>query len=449
MFRNSQCRAKNQSVRQVPVPHRHFTESEDLFDRAKRSIPGGVNSPVRAFRAVGRSPVFIDQAAGSNIADADGNTYTDYVGSWGPMILGHAHPVVIDAIKRAAGRGTSFGAPTDSEIDLAEEVKAAFPSIELVRMVSSGTEATMSAIRLARGHTGRDRIVKFEGCYHGHTDSLLVKAGSGLTTFGPPNSAGVPAGVARDTIVLPYNDTSAVQDAFERQGDQIACIIVEPVAGNMGCVPPRPGFLETLRRVADQHGSLLIFDEVISGFRVAYGGAQEVYGIKADITCLGKIIGGGLPVGAFGGRADVMEKIAPLGQVYQAGTLSGNPLAMAAGLATLRCLKEFSPYAELEQRGSRLEDGLRQVAAAAGVVWTVNRVGSILTAFFNPGPVTDWTSAKGSDTEAYARFFGAMLEQGFYLAPSQFECAFLSIEHTDEVINRTIEAAALALKRAR
>ena len=427
------------------MPERHFTESENLFDRAKRSIPGGVNSPVRAFRAVGRSPLFIEQGAGSNIADADGNTYTDYVGSWGPMILGHAFPVVIEAITSAARRGTSFGAPTEAEIELAEEVKAAIPSIELVRMVSSGTEATMSAIRLARGYTGRDRIVKFEGCYHGHTDSLLVKAGSGLATFGTPDSAGVPSGVARDTIVLPYNDDAAVREAFSQEGDQISCIIVEPVAGNMGCVPPRQGFLETLRQVADQHGALLIFDEVISGFRVAFGGAQQVYGVKPDLTCLGKIIGGGLPVGAFGGRADVMEKIAPLGSVYQAGTLSGNPLAMAAGLATLRCLKEFSPYAELEQRGSRLEDGLRQVAAAAGVVWTVNRVGSILTVFFNPGPVTDWTSAKQSDTEAYARFFGAMLEQGVYLAPSQFECAFLSIEHTDEVIDKTLDAAASAL----
>jgi glutamate-1-semialdehyde 2,1-aminomutase len=412
-----------------------------------QSIPGGVNSPVRAFRAVGRSPLFIEQAAGSNVADADGNTYTDYVGSWGPMILGHAHPVVIDALNKAASRGTSFGAPTEAEIELAEEVKAAFPSIDLVRMVSSGTEATMSAIRVARGFTGRDRIIKFEGCYHGHTDSLLVKAGSGLATFGTPDSAGVPAGVARDTIVLPYNDAAAVADSFKQQGDQIACIIVEPVAGNMGCVPPRPGFLEALRQVADRYGSLLIFDEVISGFRVAFGGAQELYGIKPDLTCLGKIIGGGLPVGAFGGRADVMEKIAPLGPVYQAGTLSGNPLAMAAGLATLRCLREFSPYAELERRGRKLEEGLRQAAAAAGVTCTLNRVGSILTAFFSPGPVFDWPSAKQSDTGAYARFFGAMLEQGIYLAPSQFECAFLSIEHTDEVIERTAQAANLAMRQ--
>lgn len=426
---------------------RHFSVSELLFERASKSIPGGVNSPVRAFRAVGRSPLFIEQAAGSNVADADGNTYTDYVGSWGPMILGHAHPIVIDALTKAASRGTSFGAPTEAEIELAEEVKAAFPSIDLVRMVSSGTEATMSAIRLARGFTGRDRIIKFEGCYHGHTDSLLVKAGSGLATFGTPDSAGVPAGVARDTIVLPYNDAAAVADSFKQQGDQIACIIVEPVAGNMGCVPPRPGFLETLRSVADQYASLLIFDEVISGFRVAFGGAQELYGIKPDLTCLGKIIGGGLPVGAFGGRADVMETIAPLGPVYQAGTLSGNPLAMAAGLATLRCLREFSPYAELERRGRKLEEGLRQAAAAAGVTCTLNRVGSILTPFFSPGPVFDWPSAKQSDTGAYARFFGAMLEQGVYLAPSQFECAFLSIEHTDEVIERTAQAANLAMRQ--
>jgi len=429
------------------VTDRHFSVSELLFERASKSIPGGVNSPVRAFRAVGRSPLFIEQAAGSNVADADGNTYTDYVGSWGPMILGHAHPVIIDALTKAASRGTSFGAPTEAEIELAEEVKAAFPSIDLVRMVSSGTEATMSAIRLARGFTGRDRIIKFEGCYHGHTDSLLVKAGSGLATFGTPDSAGVPAGVARDTIVLPYNDAAAVADSFKQQGDQIACIIVEPVAGNMGCVPPRPGFLETLRSVADQYASLLIFDEVISGFRVAFGGAQELYGIKPDLTCLGKIIGGGLPVGAFGGRADVMETIAPLGPVYQAGTLSGNPLAVAAGLATLRCLREFSPYAELERRGRKLEEGLRQAAAAAGVTCTLNRVGSILTPFFSPGPVFDWPSAKQSDTGAYARFFGAMLEQGVYLAPSQFECAFLSIEHTDEVIERTAQAANLAMRQ--
>jgi glutamate-1-semialdehyde 2,1-aminomutase len=431
------------------MPLRRFTNSENLFERAKRSIPGGVNSPVRAFRAVGRSPVFIEQAAGSNIADADGNTYTDYVGSWGPMILGHANPVVLDAITRAARRGTSFGAPTEAEIELAEAVKAAFPSIDIVRMVSSGTEATMSAIRLARGFTGRDRIVKFEGCYHGHTDSLLVKAGSGLATFGTPDSAGVPAGVARDTIVLPYNNAVAVTEAFEQQGDQIAGIIVEPVAGNMGCVAPQAGFLQTLRQVADQHNSLLIFDEVISGFRVAYGGAQELYGVKPDLTCLGKIIGGGLPVGAFGGRAAVMEKLAPLGPVYQAGTLSGNPLAMAAGLATLGCLRDFSPYDELERRGRKLEEGLSQAATGAGVPCTVNRVGSILTAFFNPGRVSDWSSAKQSDTERYALFFQAMLEQGIYLAPSQFECAFLSIEHTDEVIDRTVETATTALRQLR
>jgi len=434
------------------VPHRDFSRSESLFDRAKQSIPGGVNSPVRAFRAVGRSPVFIERAAGSNLADADGNTYTDYVGSWGPMILGHANPVVIDAITRAAQSGTSFGAPTEAEIELAEEVKSAFPSIDLVRMVSSGTEATMSAIRLARGFTGRDKIIKFEGCYHGHTDSLLVKAGSGLATFGTPDSAGVPAGVARDTTVLPYNDGAAVRRAFEHDCDNIACIIVEPVAGNMGCVAPQPGFLQALREVADQYGSLLIFDEVISGFRLAYGGAQQLFGVKPDLTCLGKIIGGGLPVGAFGGRGDVMEKVAPTGPVYQAGTLSGNPLAMAAGLATLRCLKEFSPYAELERRGRNLEEGLSQAASDAGVHCTVNRVGSMLTAFFNTGPVTDWPSAKQSDTERYARFFNLMLAQGIYLAPSQFECAFLGVEHTDEVIDKTVGAAVAAfgeLKEAR
>jgi glutamate-1-semialdehyde 2,1-aminomutase len=416
-----------------------------LFDRAQRSIPGGVNSPVRAFRAVGRSPLFIKKAQGCTLADADGNSFIDYVGSWGPMILGHAHPRVIEAVCQAAEKGTSYGASTDIEIELAEEIIAAFSSIERVRLVSSGTEAVMSAIRLARGFTGRDRIVKFEGCYHGHSDSLLVKAGSGLATFGTPDSAGVPADLARHTIVLPFNDEDAVRAAFEQQGNEIACVIVEPVAGNMGCVPPRHGYLQALRSLTSRHGALLIFDEVITGFRVAYGGAQELYGVKADLTCLGKIMGGGLPAAAFGGRADVMEAIAPLGPVYQAGTLSGNPLAVTAGLTTLRTLKETNPYAELERLTAKLEQGLKDAAAEAGVAATVNRVGSMLTAFFAEGPVTDWTSARMSNTERYANFFRAMLVLGIYLAPSQFECAFVGTTHDEGIIERTVEAARTAM----
>lgn len=420
--------------------------SDHLFERAKRLIPGGVNSPVRAFRAVGRAPLFIREAAGARITDADGNSYIDYVGSWGPMILGHAHPVVIEAIREAATRGTSYGAPTELEIELAGEISAAVPSIERVRLTSSGTEAAMSAIRLARGFTGRDRILKFEGCYHGHSDSLLVKAGSGLATFGTPDSAGVPSDFARNTIVVPYNDTSALNRTFEEQGSDIACVIIEPVAGNMGCVPPARGYLEAVREITTRHRALLIFDEVITGFRLAYGGAQQLYGVKPDLTCLGKIIGGGLPVGAFGGRADVMDRIAPLGPVYQAGTLSGNPLAVTAGLAMLKLLREASPYEELERQGEKLERGLCDAASEAGVASTVNRVGSMLTGFFRDGPVTDWTSAKPSDTDRYGHFFRLMLEQGVYLAPSQFECAFVSLAHTDEMIDRTIEAVRLAMR---
>ena len=422
------------------------SRSEELFERARRVIPGGVNSPVRAFRAVGRTPVFINNAAGSNIADVDGNTYTDYVGSWGPMILGHGHPAVIDAIRSAAKRGTSYGAPTEIEIELAEEIIAAFPSIDKLRLVSSGTEAAMSAIRLARGFTGRDRFIKFEGCYHGHSDGLLVKAGSGLATFGTPDSAGVPASIANNTFVLPYNDAEALRRAFEERGAEIACVIAEPVAGNMGCVPPAPGYLESVRDITSRAGALLIFDEVITGFRVAYGGAQELYGVKADLTCLGKIIGGGLPMGAFGGRSDVMDQIAPLGPVYQAGTLSGNPLAVSAGLATLRLLKEIDPYQELEQRSANLERGLADAAAESNVTAKINRVGSMLTTFFQAGPVTNWDTAKKSDTDLYARFFRAMLEEGMYLAPSQFECAFVGLEHTNEVIDKTIQSARRAFK---
>ena len=416
-------------------------KSEILFKRAQEVIPGGVNSPVRAFRAVGRAPLFIREASGATITDVDDNSYIDYVGSWGPMILGHAHPVVIEAIREAAGRGTSYGAPTELEVALAGEIISAFPSIERVRLTSSGTEAAMSAIRLARGFTGRDRIVKFEGCYHGHSDSLLVKAGSGLATFGTPDSAGVPADLARHTIVVQYNDAESLAKTFEEQKSEIACVIIEPVAGNMGCIPPRAGYLEAVREITSRHGALLIFDEVISGFRVAYGGAQELYGVKPDLTCLGKIIGGGLPVGAFGGRADVMDKLAPLGPVYQAGTLSGNPLAVTAGLAILKLLKESNPYEQLERLGSKLEKGFRAAAAEAGIPATINRVGSMLTAFFTERPVTDWPSAKRSDTDRYARYFRAMLEEGIYLAPSQFECAFVSLAHTDELIEKTIDAA--------
>lgn len=417
------------------------TKSEELFKRAQQVTTGGVNSPVRAFRAVGRSPLFIQEAAGAQITDVDGNNYIDYVGSWGPMILGHAHPAVIEGIREAAARGTSYGAPTESETQLATEIITAFPSIERVRLTSSGTEAAMSAIRLARGFTGRDRIVKFEGCYHGHSDSLLVKGGSGLATFGTPDSAGVPADFARNTIVAPFNDVEALKKVFEEQGSEIACVIIEPIAGNMGCVPPQPRYLESLREITSAHGTLLIFDEVITGFRVAHGGAQKLYGVKPDLTCLGKIIGGGLPVGAFGGRAYVMDVLAPLGPVYQAGTLSGNPLAVTAGLATLKLLKDSNPYRELERRSARLERGLRDAAAEAGVAATMNRVGSMMTTFFADGPVTDWSSANKSSTDQYARFFRAMLEEGIYLAPSQFECAFVSVAHTDELIDETVEAA--------
>ncbi|HSF24663.1 MAG TPA: glutamate-1-semialdehyde 2,1-aminomutase [Blastocatellia bacterium] len=426
------------------MPKLDTTMSADLFARAERIIPGGVNSPVRAFRAVGCSPLFIREASGATITDADGNRFIDYVGSWGPMILGHAHPAVIEAVRRAAERGTSYGAPTVLEIELAEALLEAFPSMELVRLVSSGTEAVMSALRVARGFTGRDRIVKMEGCYHGHSDSLLVKAGSGLATFGTPDSAGVPADFARNTLVVPYNDQKALRQVFQEHGNEIACVIVEPIAGNMGCVPPRPGYLEAVREVTANSGALLIFDEVITGFRVAYGGAQELYRVKPDMTCLGKIIGGGLPAAAFGGNSEVMKKVAPLGSVYQAGTLSGNPLAVTAGLEMLKLLKQSNPYAELERLSAKLEHGLRE--AAGGIRTTINRVGSMMTAFFTEGPVTDWPGAAKSDTERYARFFRAMLEGGIYLAPSQFECAFVSLAHSDEDIERTIASARSAFK---
>lgn len=424
-----------------------YAHSAALFEAAREVIPGGVNSPVRAFRAVGGTPLFIRSAAGAMIEDADGNEYIDYVGSWGPMILGHAYPEVIAAIREAAGRGASYGAPTELEIELAREVIAAFPSIEQVRLTSSGTEATMSALRVARGFTGRPKIVKFEGCYHGHGDSLLVKAGSGVATLGLPDSPGVLPEVASQTLTVPFNDLSALKRVFEEVGDEIAAVIIEPVVGNMGCVPPRDGYLQSVREITRQHGALLIFDEVMTGFRLALGGAQELYGVQADLTTLGKILGGGLPMGAFGGRPEIMEIVAPVGPVYQAGTLSGNPLAVTAGLTTLRLLRSLNPYAALATNTARLVEGLGEAAANAGIPVAANRVGSMFTTFFTPDPVSDWTAANRSDRQRYAAFFHAMLEQGVYLAPSQFEAGFVSIMHTQEIIEQTIAAAHKAYAR--
>jgi glutamate-1-semialdehyde 2,1-aminomutase len=432
-------------LEQMVSPEKEPDKSSRLFARAQELIPGGVNSPVRAFRAVGGTPLFIRSARGPFITDVDGRRYIDYVGSWGPMILGHADPEIVAALQAVAANGTSFGAPNELEVELAEEIADAVPSIEMVRMVNSGTEATMSAIRLARGVTGRDKLVKFEGCYHGHADSLLVKAGSGVATLGLPDSPGVPAALAQNTITVPFNDTAAVENVF-KQHDDIAAVIVEPVVGNMGCVLPRDGFLETLRELTSTYGALLICDEVMTGFRVARGGAQALYGITPDITCLGKIIGGGLPVGAYGGSRELMRNIAPTGPIYQAGTLSGNPLAMTAGLLTLRRLKDEKVYAELELRSALLCDGLTRVAADAGIKTIINRAGSMWTAFFSEGPIVDWTSASKSDRELYGKFFHAMLNEGVYLAPSQFEAGFVSIAHTEEVIEQTIEAARKAFQ---
>jgi glutamate-1-semialdehyde 2,1-aminomutase len=409
--------------------------SQALLERALQVIPGGVNSPVRAFRGVGGTPRFIERGEGSRIYDADGNEYIDYVGSWGPLLLGHRHPAILHALQAALETGTSFGAPTEREILMAERIRQAMPSMEMVRLVNSGTEATMSALRVARGFTGRELTIKFEGCYHGHVDSLLVKAGSGVATLGLPDTAGVPSAFAATTLALPYNSISAVEAAFQKLGDKIAAVIVEPVAGNMGCVPPAPGFLEALRELCTKYGALLIFDEVMTGFRVALGGAQQRYRIRPDLTTAGKVIGGGLPIGAYGGRADIMSQVAPAGPVYQAGTLSGNPLAVAAGLAVLDYLiQNPGIYDTLEQRAAAL-----CAQPPAGV--TVNRVGSMFTWFFTPGPVTDYESAKKSDTQAFSRFFHHMLERGVYLAPSQFEAAFVSAAHSDDDIKRTVEAA--------
>jgi glutamate-1-semialdehyde 2,1-aminomutase len=424
-----------------------MTRSEELFARAEQLIPGGVNSPVRAFKAVGGTPLFIARAKGCRIWDEDGHSYIDYVGSWGPMILGHAYPPIVEAVIQAAGRGTSYGAPCVAEVELAERVTAAFPSIEKVRFVSSGTEATMSALRLARGFTGRPKILKFDGCYHGHADALLVSAGSGVATLGIPGSPGVPEGTIADTLVAPFNDLAAFDRVLEVHGKDLAAVIVEPVVGNMGLVAPKEGYLQALSERTKRAGALLILDEVMTGFRLARGGAQQLYGLAPDLTCLGKIVGGGLPVGAYGGRAEVMNHVAPVGPVYQAGTLSGNPLAMAAGCAALDALSAPGTYEALEALSARLATGLVNGARKAGVPVTVNRVGSMLTVFFCPGPVTDYASAKTSDTKAYGRFFHALLDRGHSFPPAQFEAAFVSLAHTRADLDATVDAAGAAFAR--
>ncbi len=420
---------------------RSYERSRELFARAKRLMPGGVNSPARAFGAVGGTPIVLQKGEGSRVWDVDGNEYIDYVASWGPLILGHRHPAVVEAIERALACGTTFGAPTPWENELAELVVEAVPSIERVRFVNSGTEASMSAIRLARGYTGRNRIVKFAGCYHGHVDALLVQAGSSATTLGAPSSPGVPPGCTGDTLVLRYNDTEQLRDAFDRFGDEIAAVILEPIAGNMGVVPATEEFLHEARRLTAQHGSILIFDEVITGFRVAYGGAQSLLGLAPDLTVLGKIVGGGLPVGAFGGRADIMGALLPEGKVFQAGTLSGNPLAMAAGAATLRVLRETNPYGQLESVTARLCDGLERLALEHGLPAVVQRVGSMFTLFFSSEGVRDYEGARKCDTETFARYFWAMLDRGVYLPCSQFEANFVSVAHTEGDIEETLARA--------
>ena len=427
---------------------RKVKNSEKLFREAQKYISGGVNSPVRAFRAVGGVPLFIERAQGAKIWDVDGNEYIDYVASWGPMIIGHAHPQVVEALQRAVALGTSYGAPTALEMELASIIVEAVPSVELMRMVNSGTEAVMSAIRLARGYTRRDKVIKFEGCYHGHSDGLLVKAGSGVTTFGVPDSLGVPEDFTRNTLLSPFNDLDAVEGLIRTNLGQIACIVLEPIAGNMGVIPPQEGFLEGLRKLCDREGILLIFDEVITGFRVGWSGAQGLYEVMPDLTCLGKIIGGGLPVGAFGGKREIMQELAPVGGVYQAGTLSGNPLAMTAGIETLKLLKKKEIYKRLEAKTAYLCNEAKRIAKAVGVPTYFTHVGSMFCTFFNSEPVVDYASAKRSNTDAFTRCFWALLEKGIYIAPSQFEAGFLSLAHTDEDIDKTLSALHYAYQAA-
>lgn len=422
----------------MPLKHKR---SKALFNKAKRIMPGGVNSPVRAFNAVGGNPIFIDKAKGSKIYDVDGNEYIDYVLSWGPMILGHCHPKVINALKKAAEKGTSFGAPTPLEVELATMVRKAYPSMEIMRMVSSGTEATMSAIRAARGFTGRDKIIKFEGCYHGHADGLLVKAGSGAATFGVPTSPGVPKDYARNTITLPFNDIKAFRKICEKAGKNIACVILEPVVGNSGCILPKPGFLEGLRRTTKKHGIILIFDEVMTGFRVSYGGAQKAFRIKPDMTCLGKVIGGGLPVGAYGGRKEIMRRIAPDGPVYQAGTLSGNPLAMTAGIETLKILSKPETYKKLMAKSKTLEEALKDASRRAGIKTKFYRAGTMFCTYFTDRDVYNFDDAAKTDMATFAKYFRHMLDKGINLAPSGYESGFMSLAHTNTDINKTARAA--------
>lgn len=424
------------------------SKSQELYSESIKHIPGGVNSPVRAFKSVGGDPLFVQKGQGSKIYDVDGNEYIDYVCSWGPLILGHSHPGVVTALQEQVRKGTSYGAPTELELKMARMITEAFPAIDMVRMVNSGTEATMTAIRLARGYTGRGKIVKFEGCYHGHGDSFLIKAGSGALTLGVPTSPGVPEEIASMTIATKYGDLDILSKVFEEEGENIAALIVEAIPGNMGLVPPQPGYLEGLRDITSKYGSLLIFDEVITGFRVAYGGVQTLHGIEPDLTCLGKIIGGGMPVGAYGGKGEIMEQMSPTGPVYQAGTLSGNPMAMAAGVATLEILRSGDVYSNIEKKAARLSAGLKEAAEKTGCVASFNRVGSMLCTFFTDREVVDYDTATSSDTDKYALFFRKMQEQGIYLAPSQFETSFVSLAHTDEDIEKTIEASRSAFQTA-
>lgn len=422
-------------------------KSTQYFAEAQTYIPGGVNSPVRAFKSVGGNPVYISKGEGSRIFDVDGNSYIDYIGSWGPLILGHAHPKVLAAITEVAALGTSFGAPTYRETEMAKLVCEIVSSVEVVRMVNSGTEATMSALRLARGYTKRNKIMKFEGCYHGHADSLLIKAGSGVATLGLPDSPGVPEGTALNTITVPYNDLESVKLAFESYGEDLAAVIVEPIGGNMGVVPPQPGFLEGLRAITEQYGTLLIFDEVMTGFRVALGGAQQLFGITPDLTTMGKVIGGGLPVGAYGGKREIMQQVAPAGPIYQAGTLSGNPLAMAAGLSTLQELSKPGAYEQLEKLSARLGEGLADNAKRLGIPHTLNRIGSMVCLFFTDTPVINYETAKTADLERFSAYFSHLLDEGIMIPPSQFEGMFVSLAHTEEDIERTIEASYNAMKK--